>query len=59
MNWSLNLDKLERKPVTLPRVLSIDAGRGYTTVEYVHEDDGRGDHMRARVKRRDVRRAGR
>lgn len=59
MNWALNLDKIERKPVTLPRVFAINAGRGYTTVEYVHEEDDRGAHMRAKVKRRAIRRSGR
>lgn len=46
----------EAKPVTLPRVWGITEGRGYVTVEVKAEEDGRGNHMRQRVKRRSVRR---
>lgn len=46
----------ERKVVTLPRVFGIEQGFGYVTVEVKHDDDGRGAHMKARVKRRKVRR---
>lgn len=47
----------ENPPVTLPRVFGVEAGRGYVTVEYQHEEDGRGAHMKVRVKRRKVRRS--
>lgn len=49
----------ENPPVTLPRVFGVEVGRGYVTVEYQHEEDGRGMHMRRLVKRRKVRRASR
>lgn len=47
----------ENKPVTLPRVFGVEQGRGYVTVEYRHQDDGRGMHMRRLIKRRPKRRA--
>lgn len=46
----------ERKPVTLPRVPGVDQGHGYITVVVKLEDDGRGEHMRLKIKRRRVRR---
>lgn len=48
--------QFERKIVTLARVWGIERGTGYVTVEVKHDDDGRGAHMKARVKRRKVRR---
>lgn len=47
----------ERKPVTLSRVFGVEQGRGYVTVEYQHEADDRGAHMKTRIKRRSVRRS--
>lgn len=47
----------EHPPVTLPRVCGIEKGRGFVTVEVKREDDKRGMHMKARVKKRKVRRA--
>ena len=49
--------QFERKTVTLARVFGVEQGRGYVTVELPRDDDGRGMHMKARVKRRKVRRA--
>ena len=46
----------ERKIVTLARAPGAEQGRGYVTVELPREDDARGMHMKARVKRRKVRR---
>lgn len=45
-----------RKVVTLARVPGVEAGSNYTTIEVKREKDGRGDHMRRRVKKRAVRR---
>ena len=47
----------ENPPVTLPRVFGVEAGRGYVTVEYQHEQDDRGAHMRHLIKKRPVRKA--
>lgn len=46
----------ERQPITLPRVPGVEAGRGYITIEVKREEDGRGQHMRLKIKRRRVRR---
>ena len=48
----------DRKPVTLARVWGVNEGQGYTTVDFIHEEDRRGDYMRKRIKRRRLKRAG-
>lgn len=45
-----------RKTVVLARTPGVEQGRGYTTIEFKHEQDDRGEHMRQRIKRRGVRR---
>lgn len=37
------------KKVTLPRVGQIEGGDTYSTVPFIHDDDGRGAHMRDRA----------
>ena len=41
-----------RTKVTLPRVIGAEEGVNYRTVPFRQEPDGRGDHMRAKVKTR-------
>lgn len=45
-----------RAKVTLSRVPGGEEGQGYSSIPFVLVSDGRGDHMRGRVKRRCVRR---
>jgi hypothetical protein len=45
----------EHPPVTLARVWEIEAGRGYVTVPFVHETDGRGQHMIQHIRRSAIR----
>lgn len=46
-----------RPKVTLARVFSVEEGRTYCTVPFTDEPDGRGAHMREKVKARRQRRA--
>ena len=55
LNWAMR--SIPPNIVTLPRVFGVEEGRGYTTIDFTHEDDERGDHLRQRIKKRRVRRA--
>ena len=41
-----------RTKVTLPRVIGAEEGVNYRTVPFRQEPDGRGNHMRAKIKTR-------